>query len=157
MTLSNHEPFDVPGPKYFPGSGAPDKFRNAARYTDTSLRDYFKDAEKKPWYKNTLFILVADHAHELPRQRYVLYPVGRHIPLLFYGAVLTDSLCGTRIGILGGHHDIAGTLMNQLGFDAVAFNWSKNLLAAEAPSFAYLPYENYLTWVFPGGWFRSSF
>ncbi|MFM2206385.1 MAG: hypothetical protein RL213_360 [Bacteroidota bacterium] len=156
MTLSNHEPFDVPGPPVFKGDSAPARFRNAARYTDESLRAYFKGASKKPWYRNTLFILAADHAHELPRGRYVLYPEGRHIPLLFYGPVLADTVSGTRCGKIGGHHDIAATLLLQLGLPAAPFKWSKNLLAPTSPSFAYLPYENYLTWVGPRGWFLRS-
>jgi phosphoglycerol transferase MdoB-like AlkP superfamily enzyme len=156
MTLSNHEPFDVPGPPVFEGDSAPARFRNAAHYTDESLRTFFADASKKSWYRNTLFILAADHAHELPRGRYVLYPEGRHIPLLFYGPVLSDAVTGTRCGTIGGHHDIAATLLPQLGIPADAFKWSKNLLAPSSLSFAYLPYENYLTWIGRDGWFLRS-
>lgn len=156
MTLSNHEPFDVPGPAKFNGTSAPDRFRNSAYYTDKSLRTYFEAARKTEWYDRTLFILVADHAHELPRHRYVLFPEGRHIPLLFYGPALTDSSAGKRCHKIGGHHDIASTLLPQIGMDANGYAWSKNLLAPEALSFAYLPFENYLTWISPDGWFLRS-
>lgn len=156
MTLSNHEPFDVPGPARFKGTTAPDRFRNAASYTDEALRSYFEAVRQKSWYKNTLFILVADHAHELPRHRYVLFPEGRHIPLLFYGPALKDASTGVRCHKIGGHHDIAATLLLQLGMDPGGYAWSKNLLASEAPSFAYLPFENYLTWISPDGWFLRS-
>jgi hypothetical protein len=76
--------------------------------------------------------------------------------LLFYGSVLSDAVAGTRCGTIGGHHDIAATLLFQLGIPADAFKWSKNLLASSSPSFAYLPYENYLTWVGRDGWFLRS-
>jgi hypothetical protein len=69
---------------------------------------------------------------------------------------LADSSAGKRCHKIGGHHDIASTILPQLGMDARGYVWSKNLLAPEAPSFAYLPFENYLTWISPDGWFLRS-
>lgn len=153
VTLSNHEPFDVPGKKYFPGNDAASKFRNAAAYTDAAIGDYFRQVSKMSWYQNTLFVLVADHAHELPRHRNVLYPEGRHIPMLFFGPALADSVKGRRCATFGGHHDLARTLLHQLQLPAQEFVWSKDLLNSNAVSFAYLPHENYLLWTSGKGWF----
>lgn len=153
LTLSNHEPFDVPGEKRFQGNDAPSKFRNAAAYTDAALGAYFAEASRHSWYKNTLFVLVADHAHELPLHRNVLYPSGRHIPLLFVGPALSDSVKGKRCNTYGGHHDLAKTLLHQLDYPANEFNWSKDLLDSAAASYAYLPHENYLLWNTEKGWF----
>ena len=157
VTLSNHEPFDVPGKKRFPGNDASSLFRNAAAYTDASLGLYFDRVSRQPWYKNTLFVLVADHAHELPKHRNVLYPEGRHIPLLFFGPVLADSVRGQRCTTYGGHHDLAKTLLRQCNSTAEEFSWSKDLLDSNTASFAYLPHENYLLWTNPDGWFIWMF
>jgi len=153
LTLSNHEPFDVPGEKRFQGNDAPSKFRNAAAYTDAALGAYFAEASRQSWYKNTLFVLVADHAHELPQHRNVLYPSGRHIPLLFAGPALSDDAKGKRCKTYGGHHDFAKTLLHQLDYPATEFNWSKDLLDSAANSYAYLPHENHLLWNTEKGWF----
>ena len=128
MTLSNHEPFDVPGPKRIDGSSEPDKFRNSAAYTDACLGDYFSKAKLQSWYKNTLFILVADHGHHLPMKRLILEPDSRRIPLLFFGDVLKPEFRGMKIHTAGGHHDIPSTLLYQLALNTSTYTWSKNLL-----------------------------
>lgn len=157
MTLSSHEPFDVPGPVRIAGAKDPDRFRNAAAYTDAMIGEYLRAARTKPWYENTLFILVADHSHKLPLKRNVLTPPGRHIPLVFFGPALRDSLAGQRCHHLGGHQDIPATLLPALGLSADEFQWSKNLMDDSTKAFAYLPYENYLTWISPKGWFLWNF
>ncbi len=157
MTLSSHEPFDVPGPIRIPGDKAPDRFRNAAAYTDAMLGEYFRVVQAKPWYNNTLFILVADHSHKLPLKRNVLTPPGRHIPLLFFGPALRDSWEGHRVHKLGGHQDVPATLLPAMGMQDSSFRWSKDLLDQSSKPFAYLPYENYLTWISPAGWFIWNF
>lgn len=153
VTLSNHEPFDVPGKKYIQGNDAASKFRNAAAYTDAAIGEYFRQVSKMPWYQNTLFVLVADHAHELPKHRNVLYPEGRHIPMLLFGPALADGVKGRRCATFGGHHDLPKTLLRQLQFPDDSFVWSKDLLNSQAASFAYLPHENYLLWTTGKGWF----
>lgn len=157
VTLSNHEPFDVPGKPRFSGNDDASKFRNAAKYADEALGAYFKMARTKKWYDHTLFILVADHGHELPLHRNIIYPAGRHIPLLFTGGALIDSCRGQRVSKMGGHHDVPATLIAQLGTNAADFTWSKDLLDPAAPDFAYLPHENYLVWNKPEGWFIWQF
>ncbi|MFM7218344.1 MAG: LTA synthase family protein, partial [Bacteroidota bacterium] len=157
MTLSNHEPFDVPGETRVPGADEPSRFRNAVRYTDDALRVYFEIASRQSWYNNTLFVLIADHAHPLPKKRDILFPQGRHIPMVFAGRILCDSVQGSRIHTLGGHHDFPVTLLAQLGIDAADFSWSKNLLSKNTRSFAYLPFDDNLVWKSEAGWFLYDF
>lgn len=61
FTLSSHQPFKVPE-KYkeqFPEG--PIEILKAVSYSDYALKRFFEEAAKKPWYKDTLFILTADH------------------------------------------------------------------------------------------------
>ncbi|MFM8433488.1 MAG: LTA synthase family protein [Bacteroidota bacterium] len=157
LTLSNHEPFDVPGPVHIRGDDEPSRFRNAVHYTDDALKRYFQKASRQDWFKNTLFILVADHAHTLPRKRDILFPNGRHIPMVFAGAVVKDSLHGHMIGKLGGHHDLPVTLLNQLKIENSVFSWSKDLCGTMTQSFAYLPIEDLLVWKTENGWFLYEY
>jgi phosphoglycerol transferase MdoB-like AlkP superfamily enzyme len=156
ITLSNHEPFDVPGPKRFPGDNDADRFRNAAAYTDSVLGDFFRAARKQPWYDSTLFVLVADHAHELPKGRDIVFPVGRRIPLVLFGTPLLERYRGQRVHAIGGHHDLPKTLLAQLGLDSRAFDWSKDLLSPGVQDFAYLPAEDFVAWVTRDDWFIWS-
>ena len=59
MTTSNHRPYTYPENKieFEPGSG-----RHAAvRYTDFAIEQFMMLAKSKPWFKNTVFIIMADH------------------------------------------------------------------------------------------------
>src|SRR5690606_1037532 len=60
LTLSNHQPFDFPSPPNFVSESTADLFRSTAFYTDSALYNYLNKAKETKWYKNTLFIIVAD-------------------------------------------------------------------------------------------------
>lgn len=157
MTLSNHEPFDVPGPVRFPGNDEANKFRNSAAYTDACIGEFFRKAKKESWYANTLFVLVADHGHLLPKHRNDLYPNSRHIPMILYGEPIKPEYRGIQITKLGGHQDLPATLLPQLGLDASEFHWSKNLMAPAATNFAYFQMEHVLGWIEEKNWLVYSY
>ena len=60
MTTSNHRPYDYPNgridiPSHTGREGA-------VKYTDFAIGDFLKKAKEKPWFKNTIFVIVAYHA-----------------------------------------------------------------------------------------------
>ncbi|MFL9836195.1 sulfatase-like hydrolase/transferase [Flavobacterium sp. ST-75] len=59
MTTSNHRPYTYPEGKVDIPSGT--GRAGAVKYTDYALRELFKKASTKPWFKNTVFVIVADH------------------------------------------------------------------------------------------------
>ncbi len=147
LTLSNHEPFEIPGKMKSEAMDEPSKFRHAAAYTDSCIGNYFRAAKKTEWYKNTLFILVADHGHRLPLESDLNLPESKHIPLIILGGALKDSLKGTRIETIGNQEDIAATLLFQLGLDYTKYKWSKNLLSKNTASFGFYCNQNVLGWI----------
>jgi phosphoglycerol transferase MdoB-like AlkP superfamily enzyme len=157
MTLSNHEPFDVPGPVRFPGNSDPDRFRNSAAYTDACLGEYFRKVRGTGWYKNTLFIISADHGHNLPNHQNVYYAISHHIPFFFYGEVIKPEFRGAVVTKTGGHHDLPGTLLPQLGLNADEFQWSKNLLNPTVKSFAYYQIDQVAGWIDSKYWYGYSY
>lgn len=59
MTTSNHKPYTYPSGKIDIPSG---KGRSGAvKYTDYALKEMFATAKTKPWYPNTVFVIIADH------------------------------------------------------------------------------------------------
>jgi phosphoglycerol transferase MdoB-like AlkP superfamily enzyme len=84
FTLSSHHPYSIP-PQYkgmFRKGNLP--IQQAVMYSDFALRKFFKSASKTKWYKNTLFVISADHTSEawLPQYR---NRVGEfRIPILFF-------------------------------------------------------------------------
>jgi len=59
MTTSNHRPYTYPSGKIDIPSGT--GRAGAVKYTDLALRELFEKAKTRPWYKNTVFVIVADH------------------------------------------------------------------------------------------------
>ncbi len=147
LTLSNHEPFETPGKQKYLGDEEGNKFRNTASYADECIGNYLREASKTKWYSHTLFILVADHGHRLPQQNDMNMAKSKHIPLLFFGAVLKEKVRGTRCTKIGTQEDIAATLLAQLKIKSSKYTWSKNLLNPTANSFAYYSNQNVLGWI----------
>jgi phosphoglycerol transferase MdoB-like AlkP superfamily enzyme len=59
MTTSNHRPYTYPENKIDIPSGT--SREGAVKYTDFALKKMFEEAKNKPWFKNTVFIIIADH------------------------------------------------------------------------------------------------
>ncbi len=81
MTTSNHRPFTYPADRIdipSPGGRA-----GGVKYTDWAIADFIEQAKTRPWFDDTLFVIMADHCAgsagktELPVARY-------HIPLMIY-------------------------------------------------------------------------
>lgn len=143
LTLTHHEPFEVPGKPRFAGAQVEDKFRSTAFYADSCLGDFIRKAKSQPWYKNTLFVVVADHGHRLPRNKWDIYHPNRYrIPLLFFGEVIKPEFRGTRVPKIASQTDIASTLFTQLDFESDEFKWSRNILNPGTKGFAFFDWDN---------------
>ncbi|HNX53957.1 MAG TPA: LTA synthase family protein [Prolixibacteraceae bacterium] len=113
MTTSNHRPFTYPdGIIDIPShSGRP----GAVKYCDFAIGEFIRKASEKPWFKNTLFVIIADHCagsagrSELPFMEY-------QIPLIIYNPSIVrpqqiDKLCSqidvapTLLGIMNWTYD----------------------------------------------------
>jgi phosphoglycerol transferase MdoB-like AlkP superfamily enzyme len=151
FTLSSHEPFEIPTRPHFVGQDETTLFRNSMYYTDAALGNFLKAAQKQPWYAHTLLVLVADHGHTLPDNSAIYRPEKFHIPLLLAGGALRPEARGRVVKTTGSQTDVAATLLHQLGLPAKQFVWSRDLLAAHAPSFAYYCFTDGFGTVSPAG------
>ncbi len=148
LTLSSHEPFEIPVKSPYNGNDLPSQFRKAAHYTDQCLKDFFDKAKKEAWYKNTLFVLVADHGHRLPKEYNTAYELKKfRIPLVFFGEVIKEEYRGLALTTIGSQTDIASTLLHQLSLKSDDFKWSKNLFNKQCANFAFYSYDNGIGWV----------
>lgn len=85
FTASSHAPFKVPAQyeAQFPDKG-PTVLHRCVRYSDMALRKFFEKARTMPWYKNTIFVLTADHTSLSSHEEYST-PVGIfRVPILFF-------------------------------------------------------------------------
>lgn len=153
FTLSSHSPYDQPMKQVIDWGKNENGYLNSAYYTDKCLGDYFRNARKEGWYKNTLFIIVADHSHNSHMNRSFTTPAYHKIPMLFYGEVIKPEFRGQKIDRLSNQMDLAATLMNQLELDASLFPWSRDLFNPYSPEFSYYSFEEGLGWVTKNGYF----
>ncbi len=80
MTTSNHKPYTFPEGTI----DLPQGERNSAvKYTDYALGQLIQQARKKPWFKNTVFVVVADHCAS-SAGKWEINIDKHHIPALFY-------------------------------------------------------------------------
>ena len=95
MTVSNHRPYNYPQGK-IDISPVAQSTQGAVKYTDYAINKFIKDAEQKPWFNNTLFVIVADHCSksagktDLPINRY-------HIPCIIYAPQLVKPAIEKRL------------------------------------------------------------
>ncbi len=107
MTTSNHRPYTYPEGKIDLPTGSR---QGAVKYTDFAIHQFIEQAKTKPWFDNTVFIMVADHCAgsarktELPVDKY-------HIPLFIYSPKHVPAF---RNDIVSSQIDVAPTVLGFL-------------------------------------------
>jgi phosphoglycerol transferase MdoB-like AlkP superfamily enzyme len=116
FTLTSHEPFPVPA-KY-KGKFSPGKLPIHASigYTDFALRQFFKTASQQPWYKHTLFILLADHTSQTLRRDYQNLLGSYKTPLLLFRP--GGNLPAADVHRITQQADVPATVLDYLGIAA---------------------------------------
>jgi phosphoglycerol transferase MdoB-like AlkP superfamily enzyme len=132
LTLSSHEPYDVPGGPYYQSQSPQSELLNSIAYTDRCIQQFMKEAAAEPWFKNTLFVMVADHGRDLGFPETQFDRSGHfHIPLFFWGNALHPDLKGEISAHVVSQTAIAETLSQGLGLSSKKeFPNSGSLLSA---------------------------
>ena len=127
MTTSNHRPYTYPSGRIdIPSPGGRD---GGVKYTDYAIGKFIKDASKKPWFKDTLFVIVADHCASVAGKTRL--PVaGYHIPLIFYAPALLKPALFTPVV---SQIDIAPTLVEVLGKNGSAQFYGRSFFEPGPP------------------------
>lgn len=110
LTTSNHRPFTYPDGKVSIPSGTGRK--GAVAYTDYAIGEFLREAAKKPWFADTVFVISGDHTSsaaghtDLPPERY-------HIPAFMY---CPGRIAPAEVDTLCSQADIPPTLFDLLGW-----------------------------------------
>jgi len=127
LTLSSHEPYNVPHKSNFTGTSQAELYKNSVHFSDKCLGDFMAQAKQQPWYKNTLIIILPDHAHQEPLNRQPYEPARFHIPLLITGGALNPAIKGLQVHKVGQQTDLAPSILAMLGVKKHSFTWGVNL------------------------------
>ncbi|MFN5673621.1 MAG: LTA synthase family protein [Bacteroidia bacterium] len=139
FTLSSHHPFKLPAAykNKFPKNGL--DIGPCIGYTDYALRQFFYSAQQKPWYKNTLFVIVPDHTAN-SNDPFYANALGQHaIPLIFF---TPDNSFKGQCSTLMQHIDIMPSILDTLGFNRPFFAFGKSV---------FKPVKNRMAWFYSNG------
>jgi phosphoglycerol transferase MdoB-like AlkP superfamily enzyme len=112
FSSSNHSPFDIPKDKT--DEVIPDTkcVENAVKYADYAIGEFFKEAKKLPYYKDTIFVVVADHNIRVYGDDVV--PINMfHIPAMIIG----EGVEAKEYNDLTSQPDVLATAIDYLGKD----------------------------------------
>ena len=125
MTTSNHRPFTYPDGRIDIPSGA--SREGAVKYSDWAIGHFIEAARARPWFRDTVFVLTADHTagaggkSDLPLERY-------HIPLIVYAPA---HVAPGRASPLTSQIDVGPTVLALLGFSYTATFFGQDALHAD--------------------------
>ena len=141
FTLSSHHPYSIPE-EYkgrFPDGSL--EIQKAIAYADFSLRKFFRTARTKSWYKNTLFVMTADHTSEGAAPEYQNGLGQFSVPIAFFAP--GDSLLGFRSAKMPVQQiDIFPTILQYLGMSDTVLCFGNSAFDTASPAFA-VNYFNY--------------
>ncbi len=137
FTLSSHHPYFIP-PQYkgnFPKGTLP--IHESIGYADYALRLFFDQIKSEPWFKNTLFILTADHTAQAEQEYYTKGRGMFSVPIVFYDPqIYKGQIFSSQMQ----HIDIMPTVLAYLGLETNDFFFGFNRLdktQQQKPIFTY--------------------
>ena len=136
MTTSNHRPYDFPAGRIdLPSHGGS---RHAVKYADWCIGDLIEKASGKPWFANTIFVIVSDHCARSAGKEDIDVTKYR-IP----GMIYNPGLVGTKkITALSSQIDIMPTLFGLLNWNYTTLSFGHDYLS---PSSAALPQRSFVS------------
>lgn len=139
FSASSHHPFAIPT-RYegkFPKGTLP--IHQCVGYTDYALKRFFEKASHAPWFKNTLFVITADHTSHSERPEYMTESGLFSVPVIFYQP--GSSLSGS-VNAIAQQIDIMPTVLGYLGYDKPYVSFGCDLLSTPAEQTSAVNYIN---------------
>ena len=133
LTLSSHEPFEVPY------HHLEDPYLNSMAFTDSCIGSFIGQLKELPVWKNTLVVLVSDHGYRYPASLTDYEPRRFHIPMIWLGGAIKEPAI---IDTYANQTDLAATLLSQLNLPHDSFTFSRDILAPGYPEYAFYTFPN---------------
>jgi len=112
FSSSNHSPFDIPEGRVEPVKKGEKCVENAVQYADYAIGEFFREAKKLPYYKDTVFVVIADHNIRVYGDDVV--PVNMfHIPAL----IVAEGIEARVYDELISQPDVLATALDLMGKD----------------------------------------
>lgn len=122
LTLSSHEPFDVPYNRL------EEKIPNAFAYTDECLGKLIDGLKQSEIWEDLLIVCIPDHGFCYPQGSVDRGGEYSKIPMLWLGGAVKQPM---KVDKIMNQADMAATLLAQLGLDHSMFTFSRNVLGSD--------------------------
>ena len=155
FTVTSHPPYPIPRQyrNIFPKGKLP--VQECIGYTDYALRKFFDAAQKLDWYRNTLFVITADHCSPMTGGSYYATTAGKYqIPVVFF-APGDSSLKGFN-PILFQQIDILPSVMHYLGYSQPFFALGNSYADTTASRFVANQLSSVYEWAGNGYYLKIS-
>jgi len=134
FTVSSHHPFKVPEKYTGKFKKGPAPILEVIGYTDFALKNFFHEVSLSPWFKNTLFVITADHTNESVHKEFQNNFGAYCVPIIFFKP--GSDLKGFKLRIAQ-QIDIMPTILSYLNFDEPYIAFGNNLLDDAYESYAF--------------------
>jgi phosphoglycerol transferase MdoB-like AlkP superfamily enzyme len=134
FSVSSHHPFKVPEKYTNRFKKGPAPIAEVVGYTDFALHEFFDEISSSPWFKNTLFVITADHTNESIHPEFQNDFGSYSIPIIFYKQGSDFNGIKKRIAQ---QIDIMPTVLRYLNYDEEYIAFGNNLLDDSYESFAF--------------------
>lgn len=128
FSVSSHHPFKVPEKYQGKFKKGPLEMHEPIGYTDFALKEFFKTAQKMPWFNNTIFVFVADHTNQVAYREYEKSMNRFAVPILFYSPNPKYNLKG-EVTEPAQQMDIYPTLVDLMGYNKKIRSWGRSLVS----------------------------
>lgn len=117
FSLTAHFPFHLPEKYIGALPEGPIPVLRSQAYSDLALSRFFETASRKPWFKDTLFVITADHGTQVHLDSYKQDPLGTwRIPIILYHPAVALPAVDTAQPVQ--QIDILPSIMDFLGVDS---------------------------------------
>ena len=133
LTLSSHEPFEVPYAKF------DNPILNAMAFSDECVGRMIDRWKASPAWDDLLVVLVADHGYPYPRTLAYNEPLRHRIPMIWTGGAVASA---RTVDAYASQIDLCATLLAQLGVAHDDYDFSKDIFDPATPKFAYYAFND---------------
>ena len=134
FSLSSHPPYTLPN--YYKSESSNTGIQKTIKYSDYSLKKFFDKIKKEHWFKNTIFIITADHTSGERYNNQYNNQIGKYaIPMLIYKG--DNSFKGINSNIVQ-QIDIMPTILDVIGYNKKFFSFGKSMIKNKEWAISYL-------------------
>lgn len=143
FSSSNHAPFEFPDGRIILHDAEKQTVNNAVKYADYALGKFIREAKQQDYWKDTVFLIVADHDTRVYGDS--LVPIKKfHIPGLILGADVKPR----RIATIASQIDLGPTLLSLIGVSSehpmIGRDFARD---SDTPGRAIIQFNNTFAWL----------